>query len=91
MLLLSIEKNKEILCLTEHHMKAPEMLQVNLENYTLGASYCRENIAKEGVSIFVNKNLKFKQVDITHHCNEQDIECCVMLCNWSLNSPTYMS
>jgi hypothetical protein len=29
------------------------------------------------VSIFVKKNVKFKQVDITHHCNEQDIECCV--------------
>jgi hypothetical protein len=51
---------------------------VNLENYTLGASYCRENIAKGGVSIFVKKNLKFKQIDIKHHCNEQDIECCVV-------------
>jgi hypothetical protein len=33
--------------LTEHHMKAPEILQVKLENYTLGASYCRTNMAKE--------------------------------------------
>jgi hypothetical protein len=40
-------------------MKTPEILQVNLENYTLGASYCRQNMAKGGVSIFVKKNLKF--------------------------------
>jgi hypothetical protein len=59
-------------------MTAPEILQVNLENYTLGASYCRENIAKGGVSIFLKNNRKFKQIGITHHCNEQDIECCVV-------------
>jgi exonuclease III len=59
-------------------MKVPEILHVNLGNYTLGASYCRENIAKGGVSIFVKNNLKFKQIDIMHHCNEQDIECCVV-------------
>jgi exonuclease III len=59
-------------------MKVPEILQVNLENDTVGASYCRENIAKVGVSIFVKKYLKFMQIDITHYCNEQDIECCVV-------------
>jgi hypothetical protein len=42
-----------ILCLTEHHIKTPEILQVNLKNYTLGASYCRQNMAKGGLSIFV--------------------------------------
>jgi hypothetical protein len=36
-------------------MKAPEILQVKLENYAIGASYCRENIAKGGVRIFVKK------------------------------------
>jgi hypothetical protein len=48
--------------LTEHHMKAPEILQVKLENYTLGASYCRTNMAKGRVTIFVKKNKKFKQI-----------------------------
>jgi hypothetical protein len=59
-------------------MKTPEILQVNLENYALGASYCRQNMEKGGVSIFVKKNLKFNQLSILHHCNEQDIECCVV-------------
>jgi hypothetical protein len=59
-------------------MKTPEILQVNLENYTVGASYCRQNMAKRGMSIFVKKNLKFNQLNILHHRNEQDIECCVV-------------
>jgi len=46
-----------ILCLTENHMKAPEILQVNSENFTLGTSYCRQNMAKGRVSILVKRNL----------------------------------
>jgi exonuclease III len=44
----------------------------------LEASYCRQNTAKGVVSIFVKKNLKFNQLNILNHCNEQDIECCVV-------------
>jgi hypothetical protein len=77
-----------ILCLTEHHMKTPEILQVNLENYTLGASYCRENMAK-GVSIFVKNNLKFKQIDIIYLNLKQNLSFVVtlILIIW-LNSAT---
>jgi hypothetical protein len=60
-------------------MKTPDTLQVNLKNYTLGASCCRQNMAKGGVSISVKKNLKFNQINILHHCNEQDIQCSVVL------------
>jgi exonuclease III len=35
-------------------------------------------MARGGVSIFVKKNLIFNQLNILHHCNEQDIECCVV-------------
>jgi exonuclease III len=35
-------------------------------------------MAKGGVSTFVKKNLKFNQFKTLHHCNEQDIECCVV-------------
>jgi exonuclease III len=59
-------------------MKAPAILQVSLDNCTLGASYCQQNMAKGGVSIFIKKNLKFNQINIMNHCNEQDIECCVV-------------
>jgi hypothetical protein len=33
-------------------------------------------MAKGGVSTFVKRNVKFNQIDIMHHCNEQHIECC---------------
>jgi hypothetical protein len=42
-------------------MKAPEILQVNPENYSPGASYFRQNTAK-GMSTFDKKNLKFNQI-----------------------------
>jgi hypothetical protein len=45
-------------------MKAPGILQLNQKNYALGARYCRENMAKREVSIFVKKNLRFKRVCI---------------------------
>jgi exonuclease III len=70
-------------------MKTPETLHVNLENYTLGAGYCTQNMAKGGVSIFVKNNLKFNQLNILHHCNEQDIECCVVQLE-SKHSTTYV-
>jgi hypothetical protein len=35
-------------------------------------------MAKGEVSIFVKINLKFNQLNILHHCNEQDIEYCVV-------------
>jgi hypothetical protein len=50
--------------------KTPESLKVNLENYTLATSYCRQNMVRGGVSISVKNNLKFNQIDRMHHCNE---------------------
>jgi hypothetical protein len=57
-------------------MILPEILQVNLNNYTLGSSFRRKNLMNGGVSIFVRNSLKFNQTHIMHLCIEQDIECC---------------
>jgi hypothetical protein len=35
-------------------------------------------MAKGGVSIFVKTNIKFKETDIMHYCNEEDIEFCAV-------------
>jgi hypothetical protein len=51
-----------ILCLTEHHMKLPEIFPVNLNNYTFGASIWQKNLMNGGVSIFVRNSLKFNQI-----------------------------
>jgi hypothetical protein len=40
-------------------MKQLELEQLHIENYNLGARYCRRRLEKGGVSIFVHENLKF--------------------------------
>jgi hypothetical protein len=52
-----------ILYLNEHHMKALEIVQVNLNSYTQGpASHFRQNVVKGGVNIFVKNSVKFNQI-----------------------------
>ena len=40
----------QIICLTEHHLKTDEINNTNLDQYTLGASFCRK---KTNVEVFV--------------------------------------
>jgi hypothetical protein len=61
-----------VLCLTEHNMKRQE-----LKNCRLGAKYCRQSMEK-GVSIFVQKNLKFTNVYIEEYCLYKDTEACAL-------------
>jgi hypothetical protein len=44
--------------------KAPEILQVNLNSYTLGDSYCRQKLAKGYLRAF-STSIMF--LDIIHH------------------------
>jgi hypothetical protein len=62
-----------ILCLTEHHTKQLELEHLLIENYNLGARYCR-TLEKGGVSIFVHKNLKFNKINLEDYCKDQDSE-----------------
>jgi NAD-dependent SIR2 family protein deacetylase len=48
-----------VLCLTEHHQKCLQLEKVHIENYKLGAHYCRRIHEKGGVAIFVHNNLNF--------------------------------
>jgi exonuclease III len=62
------------LCLTEHHLKYLQIEKAHIENYNLGAHYCRKLHEKGGVAIFVHNSLRFSNIDIAQHCKEQDIE-----------------
>jgi len=66
-----------VLCLTEHHLKHSQLKNVHIENYNLGANYCRQLRKKDCVPIFVHNSLCFSDIDIVEHCEEQDIEICV--------------
>jgi hypothetical protein len=45
-----------------------------MENYNLGASYCRNQFEKGVVAIFVHKNIKYSCINIDKYCKEKDIE-----------------
>ena len=65
-----------ILCLTEHHLQYSELASSHIENYTLGAHYCRNTKHMGGVCMFVQKNIPFTCLEIGNYCIDQDIEIC---------------
>ena len=67
-----------VLCLTEHHLKCLRLEKVCIENYNLGAHYCRQLCEKGGAAIFIHNSLSFSNIDIAQHCKEQDIEMCTL-------------
>jgi hypothetical protein len=67
-----------ILCFSEHHLKKFELDQINIDNYRLGAVYCRQVVKRGGVGIFVQKNLEYTNIDLGKYCNDQNIEVCVL-------------
>ena len=74
-LISSLHPNfRHMLCITEHHMNQQELEHIHIENYDLGASYCRREIKKRGVSTFVHRNLKSTNINLEDYCKEQVIE-----------------
>lgn len=45
-----------IVCITEHHLNQYEIVQFHIDNYTVGANYCRHSLKKGGACIFVHNN-----------------------------------
>ena len=67
-----------VLCFSEHHLKNFELDQINIDGYNLGAAYCRQNIKRGGVCIFVHNNLNFTNIDLSVYCKDQDIVICAI-------------
>jgi len=63
-----------ILCFTEHHLNQHEINLIQIDSYTLGASYCRNSYKMGGVCIFVNKKLNFISIDLRKFSHERDFE-----------------
>jgi hypothetical protein len=68
-----------ILCSSDHHLDQLELDTVHLENYILGASYCRRCMKKGGVCIYVYRNLSYFNVDLSKFSIDQHIEACAIL------------
>ena len=63
-----------IICFTEHHLNQNEIELIQIDIYTLGASFCRNSFNMGGVCIFVNKNSNFTNVALRTFSHEKDIE-----------------
>ena len=62
-----------VLCITEHLQKS-ELEQISINNYRLGAGYCRQAVKRGGVCIFVHETLRSTNIDLVAYCKEQVIE-----------------
>ena len=68
----------QVLCLTEHHFKNFQIKHKVIENYNLGAYYCRNQHEKGGVAIYTHKSIQSTKINMDTYCKEKDIEICAI-------------
>jgi len=71
----------QIICLTEHHLKAEEINNINLDLYKLGTSFCRKKYKYGGACIYVSKFLQFGTINLEKYHKEKDLEICALKLN----------
>ena len=60
-----------ILCLSEHHLSSEVIQGIIVDNYNLGAFYCRQLTKCGGVCIFLHKSCHCINVDLNSYSKEQ--------------------
>jgi hypothetical protein len=63
-----------ILCLTKHHLSSDELDGIGLNQYNLGAKFCRQFYKNGGVSIFVHESINFTNMNLIKYCKEKYLE-----------------
>ena len=51
-----------------HHLSQSELDLIHVDNYILGAKYCKQKIQTGSVSIFVQNNLQFTIIHLDSYC-----------------------
>ena len=51
---------------------------VNLGQYTLGASFCRQTYKHGGACIYVSKDIQFNSINLDQYNKEKDLEICAL-------------
>jgi exonuclease III len=64
--------------MSEHHLTKEAILNLNIDNYKLGAYYCRKITKSGGVCICICKSYQYVNLDLDKYCSEQDIEVCAI-------------
>jgi exonuclease III len=65
-----------------------EIRNVNFNQYTLGASFCRQTYSDGGVCIFVPKNIQFYTINLDQYNKDKDLEISALKLNILSNSFT---
>jgi exonuclease III len=65
-------------CLTEHNLNHLEIENLVMDNYNLGAKYCRNSSLKGGTCVFKHSQLNVTVVNVDTYCTDQDIEVCAV-------------
>ena len=77
--LISLCYNRpQIVCLTEHHLKAEEINNINLDSYKLRTSFCRKKQKYGGACIYLSKSLQFSAINLEKFHREKDLEICAL-------------
>ena len=71
----------QVICLTEHHLKTEEITSTNLNQYKLGAFFCRQKYKGGGVSIYISQSLQCSIINLEKYC-----KICALKINVQMNN-----
>jgi hypothetical protein len=78
-----LSESPHFLCFTEHHLSVSEIQSVHIDSYTLGAYYCRNQMWKGGVCIFVKNVINYTALNLETYSTDKDLEVCAIQLNIS--------
>ena len=64
----------QIICLTEHHLRTEEINNTTLDQYILGASFCRKKYKCGGVCIYISKSLQLSTINLEKYCKKKTLK-----------------
>ena len=68
----------QVICLTEHHLTTEQIRTIKLDQFTLGASSCRQTY-KHGVTcIYVSKDIQFHTINLDQFNTKKNLEICAL-------------
>jgi hypothetical protein len=73
-----VSQSPHIFCLTEHHLNKAEITRTSINNFNLGAHYCRKSLKNGGIDIFVHQSLQYEPIDLEEFCIDQIIDVCAI-------------
>ena len=70
----------------EHHLKTEETTNINLDQYKLGAFFCRQEYKGGGVCIYICQSLQCSKINLEKYYKEKDLEICALKLKVQMNN-----